>query len=174
MCIHLRLIKISWRQTANQLRTTANVVMTHAVVYALVTTGICMYSCRNVWYAIVYGCRHIKYSSHAIWIPCSINILYTPIATPSSCPARCFTKQMGVICSMTKLLSELCALMRPVRVTWTLLATMVNTSTNGQTTRVPRIGGTTDSWAGLSSASCRCNLRCVRVCGKFVPAVFCG
>lgn len=33
-------------------RTTAIVVMTQAVVYALVTGGICMYSCLNVWYAI--------------------------------------------------------------------------------------------------------------------------
>jgi len=29
----------------------------------------------------------------------------------------------------------------------------VITFTNGQTTRKPRIGGTTDSWAGLSSVS---------------------
>jgi len=154
MCIHLQLIKISWRQTANQLHTTANVVITHAVVYALVTTGICMYSCRNVWYAIVYGFRHIKYSSHAIRIPYSITILYAQITIPSSCPARCFIKRMGVICSMTKLLSEVCSLTRPVRVTWTWLATMAITSTNGQTTRKPRIGGTTDLWAGLSPASC--------------------
>lgn len=101
MCIYLQLIKISWRQTANLLRTTANVVITHAVVYALVTTGICMYSCRKVWYAILYGCRHIKYSSHAILIPYSINILHTQITIPSSWPASCLTTRMGVICSVT-------------------------------------------------------------------------
>lgn len=33
--------------------TTAAVVRTQAVVYALVTTGICRYSCCSVWYAIL-------------------------------------------------------------------------------------------------------------------------
>jgi hypothetical protein len=51
--------------------------------------------------------------------------------------------------------------------TWTLLATMVITSTNGQTTGKPRIGGITDSWAELSSGICQCHLSFVRVCIKF-------
>lgn len=48
--------------------TTAAVVRTQAVVYALVTTGICRYSCCSVWYAILvppntsgtFLTRHVK------------------------------------------------------------------------------------------------------------------
>ena len=35
------------------LLTTASVVTTQAVAYVRVTTGICKYSCWNVWYAIL-------------------------------------------------------------------------------------------------------------------------
>ena len=143
MCIHLQIMKISWRQTSNLLRTTANVVITHAVVYALVTTGICMYSCRNVWYAILYDCRHIKYSSHAIWIPywkqtCTITTEHYNTLMPSQVYHKTTSSDMQYDQILPRIV-----LTQPVRVRWSWLATMDIMSTNGQTTGKPRIGGNT-------------------------------
>lgn len=51
--------------------TTASVVTTQAVVYVRVTTGICMYSCWKVWYAILPELpqRHVSDSRllHSLW-----------------------------------------------------------------------------------------------------------
>lgn len=46
-------VLLSNKKTKNSSLTTASVVMTQAVVYTRVTIGISMYSCRNVWKAML-------------------------------------------------------------------------------------------------------------------------